>query len=54
MKIAVLDDYQNVARDMADWETVLNEWYSEDLPGQHPDGRMHKAQGSGNSQAANS
>ncbi|MEL7498155.1 MAG: tRNA-dihydrouridine synthase [Planctomycetota bacterium] len=29
-----------------DWETVLKTFYSEDLPGCHPDGRMHKAQGS--------
>ncbi|MEM7456040.1 MAG: tRNA-dihydrouridine synthase [Planctomycetota bacterium] len=28
------------------WETVLEKWYSEDLPGCHPDGRMHKAQSS--------
>jgi nifR3 family TIM-barrel protein len=29
-----------------DWEAVLDQHYSEDLPGCHPDGRMHKAQGS--------
>ena len=29
-----------------DWEAVLEEFYQEDLPGTHPDGRMHKAQGS--------
>lgn len=34
------------ARDLADWFEVLNRRYREDLPGQHPDGRMHKAQGS--------
>ena len=28
------------------WEEVLKEFYSEDLPGVHPNGRMHKAQGS--------
>ena len=34
------------ARTREDWQAVLDKWYSEDLPGQHPDGRMHKAQGS--------
>ncbi len=29
-----------------EWESVLDRFYSEDLPGCHPDGRMHKAQGS--------
>lgn len=33
-------------RDRAGWESVLDEFYAEDLPGCHPDGRMHKAQGS--------
>lgn len=33
-------------RDGQQWEEVLNKWYSEDLPGVHPDGRMHKAQSS--------
>ena len=33
-------------RDMAAWEAVLAEFYAEDLPGCHPDGRMHTAQGS--------
>ena len=33
-------------RDQQQWEAVLDKWYSEDLPGLHPDGRMHKAQGS--------
>jgi tRNA-dihydrouridine synthase len=28
------------------WEAALDEFYSEDLPGCHPDGRMHTAQGS--------
>ncbi len=28
------------------WESVLAKWYAEDLPGSHPDGRMHKAQSS--------
>lgn len=30
-----------------EWEAVLNKYYSEDLPGCHPNGKMHKAQGSG-------
>ena len=30
----------------AEWEANLDKFYSEDLPGCHPDGRMHKAQGS--------
>ena len=33
-------------KDRAQWEEVLEKWYSSDLPGVHPDGRMHKAQGS--------
>ncbi len=33
-------------KDQAQWIAVLNQWYSQDLPGTHPDGRMHKAQGS--------
>ena len=28
------------------WESVLDKWYAEDLPGVHPNGRMHTAQGS--------
>ena len=32
--------------DRTAWETVLLKYYAEDLPGCHPDGRMHKAQGS--------
>ncbi len=45
-------DYEQVrkefatAKDMNGWRSVLDRWYSEDLPGQHPDGRMHTAQGS--------
>ena len=45
-------DYEHVRKDFAkaksreDWQAVLDRWYAEDLPGQHPDGRMHKAQGS--------
>ncbi len=34
------------AKTIDDWQTALDQWYSEDGPGQHPDGRMHKAQGS--------
>ena len=33
------------AKDRTQWEAVLDKWYHEDLPGVHPDGRMHKAQG---------
>ena len=33
------------AKDRQQWEAVLDKWYSEDRPGVHPDGRMHKAQG---------
>lgn len=28
------------------WEAVLEQFYGEDLPGEHPNGRMHKAQSS--------
>ncbi len=34
------------AKSIDDWQTVLDQHYSEDLPGVHPEGRMHKAQGS--------
>jgi len=33
-------------RDKAGWESVLTKWYSDDLPGVHPDGNWHKAQSS--------
>jgi tRNA-dihydrouridine synthase len=33
-------------RERRDWEAVLDRWYKQDLQGVHPDGRMHKAQGS--------
>lgn len=33
-------------RSREDWEGVLQAFYGEDLPGCHPDGKMHKAQGS--------
>jgi nifR3 family TIM-barrel protein len=29
-----------------DWERVLDRWYKDDRPGNHPDGNIHKAQGS--------
>lgn len=29
-----------------DWDAALEQYYHEDLPGCHPDGKMHKAQGS--------
>ena len=46
-------EYEGVRKDFAraknreEWQVVLNKWYAEDLPGQHPNGRMHKAQSSG-------
>ena len=33
-------------KDQAQWNAVLDKWYGDDLPGSHPDGRMHKAQSS--------
>ena len=33
-------------RSREEWEAVLDKFYSQDIPGCHPDGRMHKAQGS--------
>ncbi len=33
-------------RSRAEWESVLDQFYNQDIPGCHPDGRMHKAQGS--------
>ena len=33
-------------KDRQQWQAVLTKWYSEDLPGVHPNGRMHKAQSS--------
>ncbi len=33
-------------RDPFQWDAVLERWYGNDQPGVHPDGRMHKAQGS--------
>ena len=33
-------------RSRSEWEAALDQFYGEDLPGVHPDGRMHKAQGS--------
>lgn len=34
-------------KDREQWESVLAKFYHEDLPGVHPNGRMHKAQSSG-------
>ena len=42
---SVRKDFVRV-RDAAQWTAVLDRWYSDDLPGVHPDGRTHKAQGS--------
>ena len=28
------------------WQAVLGTWYADDGPGQYPDGRIHRAQGS--------
>ena len=45
-------DYERVrkqyatAKNLGDWKATLENWYSEDRSGQHPNGRMHKAQGS--------
>lgn len=33
-------------KDRREWESVLAQWYTENLPGVHPNGRMHKAQSS--------
>lgn len=35
-----------IAKSPDDWHRVLNEYYGLDRPGVHPNGRMHKAQGS--------
>jgi len=40
----VRDAFVQVRRP-ADWERVLDRWYNEDLPGQHPDPKMHAVQG---------
>lgn len=34
------------AKDVDQWRAVLEQWYREDLPGVHPDGKQHKAQSS--------
>lgn len=34
------------AKNRQEWQIVLDRWYAEDLPGEHPNGRMHKAQSS--------
>jgi tRNA-dihydrouridine synthase B len=36
------------ARDRQGWEDVLDRWYAEDLPGQHPSPEIHRVQGDGN------
>ncbi len=36
-------------KNMEQWKAALDTFYAEDLPGCHPDGKMHKASGSGNS-----
>lgn len=33
-------------KSLEDWKAVLEKYYSDDLPGCHPNGKMHKAQGS--------
>jgi nifR3 family TIM-barrel protein len=33
-------------RCLEDWDAVLEKYYGQDAPGCHPDGKMHKAQGS--------
>ena len=43
--VEVRQDFTRV-RDFEGWTTVLDRWYSEDLEGVYPDGRLHKAQGS--------
>ncbi len=35
-------------RNQNDWESVLAEWYSEDLPGVYPTAEAHQVAGSGN------
>jgi len=56
IKYAVLHpDFKGVrsafvkVKNMDQWKMALDEFYAEDLPGCHPDGKMHKASGSGNS-----
>jgi hypothetical protein len=34
------------AKSATDWTAVIDRFYGVDRPGVHPDGRMHKAQGS--------
>lgn len=33
-------------RSRADWQAVLDTWYSEDLPGVYPSAEVHRVQGS--------
>ena len=42
---AVRADFVKV-KNREQWEAVLEKWYAEDRPGEHPNGRMHKAQSS--------
>lgn len=56
IKYAVLHpDFKGVrsafvkVKNMEQWKAALDTFYAEDLPGCHPDGKMHKASGSGNS-----
>ena len=42
----VREDFVKV-RDQQDWETVLDRWYAEDLPGCYPAAEMHGSQGDG-------
>jgi len=48
IKYSILHPHHDFVKvkDRRQWDAVLDRWYSEDLPGVHPDGRMHKAQGS--------
>lgn len=56
IKYAILHpDFQSVrsafvkVKNLEQWQSALDQHYAEDLPGCHPDGKMHKASGSGNS-----
>jgi tRNA-dihydrouridine synthase len=56
IKYAILHpDFQGVrsafvkVKNLEQWKAALDQYYAEDLPGCHPDGKMHKASGSGNS-----
>lgn len=56
IKYAILHpDFKSVrsafvkVKNLEQWKLALDQHYAEDLPGCHPDGKMHKASGSGNS-----